>query len=102
MGNLLFTSQTKQSSKERLTTEVVNNNINDSSITPNTKPLDPNEMAEHSTKHNTTHTEHKSTISSIVTTTSVVERCRGCDKSNVQLYTRGMMQIRVCGDCVDG
>ena len=29
------------------------------------------------------------------------EQCASCNKSNVTLYTRGLQQYRVCGDCID-
>jgi len=30
------------------------------------------------------------------------EACELCKKVNVELYTRGMVQARLCGDCIDG
>ena len=105
MGNLVFTANDEQPQQEPLS-EPVNNNQNYSSITPDTKPANPNEMFERSVEPQTTQIEQTTTTSSIETSTNTPvsdgnERCRGCNRNDVPLYTRGMMQLRVCSDCID-
>lgn len=34
--------------------------------------------------------------------TNKKEACEGCKKVDVELYTRGMVQARLCGECIDG
>lgn len=100
MGNLLCSHQEKRNQEEN-----INNHIDYSSTASDTKTTDPNEMMDQSIESNTTHTKNNVTSSSISATTTTtandIERCYGCEKTGVTLYTRGMMQLRVCGDCID-
>ena len=105
MGNLIFTPTEENSQKE----QVDNINLEDTSITPHTDttPVNIDEMFERSIEPMTTYTEEESvTTNSTVTTTAEkfndIEVCHGCSKSNITLYTRGMAQVRVCGNCIDG
>lgn len=102
MGNLLFTPEQKQTQGGN--TEVP---IDYSSVTSDTNPKEHHDVLEESVEPNTTYIGEQSVASSISETTTTndksadVECCYGCEKSGVTLYTRGMMQIRVCGDCID-